>query len=47
VVKPDGGRAWWRRGRRHRDDGPAVELPDGKVEFWYDGERYEEEDFYE
>jgi hypothetical protein len=28
---------WYQHGNLHRDDGPAVEAPDGIREFWVDG----------
>lgn len=36
---------WWLDGRRHREDGPAIEWPSGNVEWWYDSQPYEFNDF--
>lgn len=38
-----GMRTWWRNGKRHRDDGPAVEWPDGYREWWRDGQRHRDD----
>ena len=48
---PDGRKEWWLNGKRHREDGPAVERPDG-TKVWYlngklhreDGPAYESPD---
>ena len=38
---PDGTcREWRRDGKRHREDGPAVEWIDGHKEWWRDGQRH-------
>jgi hypothetical protein len=33
-VSADGYTSWWLNGKRHREDGPAAEWPDGG-KFWY------------
>jgi hypothetical protein len=33
-VYPNGTKEWYLNGRRHRDDGPAVEYSDG-TKYWY------------
>lgn len=35
------------RGQLHRDDGPAVEYPNGTKEWWLNGEQLSEEEFNE
>jgi hypothetical protein len=34
VESSDGSQAWWRNGKRHREDGPAVIFPCGSTEYW-------------
>lgn len=34
MVKSKDGKEWYRDGERHREDGPAIEYPDG-TKFWY------------
>ncbi len=34
---------WYRDGKRHRDDGPAVEWADGHKEWWRDGKRHRDD----
>ena len=33
-VWPDGSKAWYLNGKRHREDGPALEYADGS-KYWY------------
>ena len=37
TVSKFGTRKWYRNGQLHREDGPAIELPDGSREWWRDG----------
>jgi hypothetical protein len=37
----DGTKAWYLAGKRHKEDGPAVEFPDGTKEWWYHGNKIE------
>ena len=37
VEQPDGSKAWYRDGTRHRDDGPAIESADGYKAWYRDG----------
>ncbi len=37
MVRADGTREWYRRGRLHREDGPAIELSDGSKGWAEDG----------
>jgi hypothetical protein len=39
VIWPDGSRAWFCDGARHRVGGPAVHRPDGTKEWWLDGDQ--------
>jgi len=39
----DGSKSWWLNGKRHREDGPAVEYADG-TKFWcLNGKRHRED----
>jgi hypothetical protein len=42
-VLRDGTQEWWRAGKRHRDDGPAVVHPDGMQEWWRGGRRHRDD----
>ena len=33
---------WWLNDKRHREDGPAIEYPDGTKEWWLNGKEYTE-----
>ena len=40
IVYNDGSKFWYLNGKRHREDGPAVEYADGD-KFWYlNGTKY-------
>ena len=42
VIYKDGDMLWYRHGKLHRDDGPAVDWPSESRFIWYKhGERYE------
>ena len=41
YIDPNGYKAWWLNGQRHRVGGPAVVFPDGRVEYWVNGVRQE------
>jgi hypothetical protein len=44
-IYDNGDRCWYLNGKRHREDGPAVEYTNG-TRFWYlNGEEYTEEEF--
>ena len=47
VVKVDdnGTRFWWLNGKRHREDGPAIEYADGTRCWYLNGVEYTEEEF--
>jgi len=34
IVTKDGTKKWYLNGKRHREDGPAIEYPDG-IKAWY------------
>jgi len=34
---PNGYKAWYKNGKRHRENGPACEYADGSIEYWYNG----------
>lgn len=37
LYKLAGARAWWKHGKWHREDGPAVERPNGTTQWWRNG----------
>jgi hypothetical protein len=37
-ILAGGDKEWWLNGKRHRTDGPAVELADGGKEWWLNGQ---------
>jgi len=37
LIMPNGDKYWFKHGKRHREDGPAVEWHDGRVEYHYEG----------
>lgn len=41
VNPEDGSYAWYRKGKLHREGGPAVRHADGSVEFWRNGRQLE------
>ena len=43
-IHPNGGKEWWLNGKRHRTDGPAIELANGGKEWWLNGQFYSSED---
>lgn len=42
-VYSDGGVHWFLNGKRHREDGPAAQLPDGSKHWFLDGKWVTEE----
>ena len=44
-VFDDGIKFWWLNGKRHREDGPAVDDPNGTKEWYLNGKKYTEEEF--
>ena len=45
VVDARGNRAYFLNGKRHREDGPAVEWPNGYKVYWLYGEEYSYEEW--
>ena len=39
-VYNDGSKSWYLNGKRHREDGPAIERADGYKEWWLNGNRH-------
>ena len=37
IIKENGDRVWYLDGKRHREDGPAVEYTNGDKEWWMNG----------
>ena len=44
-VWSNGNKEWYLHGRRHREDGPAVECVSGYKEWWLRGEELAEDEF--
>ena len=42
-VKANGTRIWYLKGRRHREDGPAVEYANGSKEWYLNGKLHRED----
>ncbi len=42
IVRPDKTRYWYKDGKIHREDGPAVEYEDGAEFWWFEGKRHRE-----
>ena len=45
-IYNDGTKEWWLNGKRHREDGPAVEWASGYKHWWLNGEQYSEPNYY-
>ena len=45
YVYANGIKHWYLNGKRHREDGPAVEREDGTKSWYLNGEEYTEEEF--
>jgi hypothetical protein len=41
-VWPSGNKEWFLNGKKHREDGPAVERANGAKEWWLNGKRHRE-----
>lgn len=39
-IRPDGSRYWFRHGRNHRADGPAILYANGEAEWFFEGTSY-------
>jgi len=44
-VYDNGTKTWYMNGKRHREDGPAIEEADGSKEWYINGEGLTEEEF--
>lgn len=44
-VYEDGTKTWYLNGKRHREDGPAIEFADGTKGCYLNGQRLSEEEF--
>ena len=42
-VGPDGSKFWYLHGKRHREDGPAVEYSNGSKEWYLNGKFHRED----
>ena len=45
VIDKDGTKAWYRDGKFHREDGPAIIEPDGYQAWWDNGVEYSFDDW--
>ena len=43
IEHADGTKEWFRNGKHHREDGPAVELADGNRYWYLNGKRHRED----
>jgi hypothetical protein len=43
CIDSYGVKRWYLKGKFHREDGPAVEWPNGDKEWWLNGERHRED----
>ena len=42
-VYPDGSKAWYLNGKRHREDGPAIEYSNGNKSWYLNGKQHRED----
>ena len=42
-IYPEGTKEWYLNGKRHREDGPAIEHPYGTKEWWLNGKLHRED----
>jgi hypothetical protein len=42
-VYPEGYKAWYLNGKRHREDGPAIELANGNKSWYLNGKQHRED----
>jgi len=47
LIVKDVSESWYKHGKLHRLDGPAIERKDGSTEYWIDGVHLTEEEFEE
>ena len=45
YIDLEGNKEWWINGKRHRDDGPAIEYANGDKEWWLNDKKCTEDDF--
>ena len=43
IIDEYGDKVWHLNGKRHREDGPAIEWADGTKQWWLNGKRHREE----
>lgn len=43
YIDDDGDKEWFKNGKKHREDGPAVIYNDGQQEWWFDGKLHRED----
>lgn len=41
AIRSNGSKCWYKEGKTHREDGPAVEYYNGTKEWWIDGKEYD------
>jgi len=45
FCSDEGYKGWWLNGKRHREDGPAIEYANGVKQWFLNGEFYSEGDY--
>jgi hypothetical protein len=45
LIRDFGIEEWWIHGKLHRIDGPAIEYPSGRKEWWINDEEFSKEEF--
>ena len=46
VKVNNGTKSWYLNGKKHREDGPAIEYADGDKSWYLNGVQYTEEEYY-
>jgi len=44
LINGNNCKAWFKNGKYHRENSPAVEYPDGSKTWWLNGEEYTEQE---
>ena len=45
IVYSNGTKFWYQNDRLHRTDGPAIEYPNGSIEYWLNDDQYSYDEF--
>jgi len=46
LICSNGKKKWYSKGKLHREDGPAIELPDGTKQWYLNGVKYDANEEY-